>query len=133
MSVTTFYFQNAAARITHEPGNYVRLEWTPRATNEHEVRAAYEHVLAALVRYRTGHLLSLQAQRPPITQSLQNWIVAEWMPRLEALPVAICIAVVQGVSPVGRLAVRSMTSRFGQNIHHREFDEAAPALAWLLA
>ena len=132
MSASQLYFQNAAARITIEPRGYVRLEWKAQATNETDVRAAYEHVLAAMTRHRLGHLLSMQELRPPIAQPIQNWILADWMPRLEALPLKVCIAVVQGPSPIGRLAVRSMTSRFSNNVHHHEFEHEPEALEWLL-
>ena len=133
MKAAQLYFQNAAARLSLEPEGYLRLAWTAQATNEAEVRAMYEHLVAAPMRYRTGLIMSLQQDRPPISIAIQNWLVQEWFPRINALPLKVCIAVVQGPSPIGRLAVRSMTQRFDQQVRRQEFEHEAEALAWLLA
>jgi hypothetical protein len=133
MKVAQLYFQNAAARLSLEPEGYLRLAWTAQATNETEVRAMYEHLAAAPTRYHTGLILSLQQQRPPISLPIQQWLTNEWFPRMNALPLKVCIAVVQGPSPVGRLAVRSMTQQFDQKVRRQEFEHEPEALAWLLA
>jgi hypothetical protein len=132
MKAAQLYFQNAAARLSYEPEGYLRLAWTAQATNESEVRAIYEHLLAAPARYQTGLILSLQQQRPPISLAIQSWLVQEWFPRINQLTLKVCIAVVQGPSPIGRLAVRSMTQQLAQKVRRQEFEHEAEALAWLL-
>lgn len=133
MKAAQLYFQNAAARLSLEPEGYLRLAWTAQATNEGDVRAMYEHLTVAPMRYHTGLILSLQQARPPISQPIQSWLTTEWFPRMNQLPLKVCIAVVQGPSPIGRLAVRSMAQQFDQKVRRKEFEHEPEALAWLLS
>ena len=129
----TLYFRNAAAAIAHAPAGYIRLEWQPAPATAEELRAIYEHVLRAMVRYRAPRLLSIHNDRPPLPLEVQTWLAADWHPRAVAQAGYERYASVEAASPVSRLAARAVGSSLDGQLDYRYFASEAEAAAWLVA
>jgi len=131
-SPKSFYFQNPAITIYHTAG-YLRLDWSEVRTTDDELRGAYQQVLLAMKYYKTGKTLSYHGQRQLISLTVQNWLVQEWIPRAVREAGYRQCAVVESVSPLGRLASQAVGQHAPEQLDFRHFPTLAEADAWLRA
>jgi len=127
------YFHNRAATVLYVPAGYIRLDWQPATAAVAELRAVYEHTLQAMLHHKTGLLMTVHNNRPPIPQDVQQWLVAEWVPRAMATAGYRRCAVVEGGNPLSRLAARSIGSSLQGPLAFGYYDTTDAAEAWLLS
>ena len=127
----SFYFQNPAITGYHAAAGYLRLDWSGARTTDDELRGAYRQVLLAMKHYGTGQTLSYHGQRPLIPLAVQNRLTQEWIPRAVREAGYRQCAVVESMSPLGRLASQAVAQHKPDQLDCRHFATLTDADAWL--
>jgi len=126
------YFRNPAAEITYWPAGYLRADWRSMAAEPAELRAIYEHVLQAMQRYEVTALLFVHQQPETIPPSVQEWLVANWIPRAIQQGKYQRCAIVENSSAEARQATQAIGRQVDGTLAYAFFADVEAAITWLL-
>ncbi len=102
------------------------------ATEPAELRAIYEHVLQAMQRYQVTALLFVHQQPEAISPSMQEWLVANWIPRaIEQGKYQRC-AIVENSSAEAKQATQAIGRQIDGTLTYAFFADVEAAITWLL-
>jgi hypothetical protein len=132
MQYSTQYFRNPAAEITHWPAGYIRADWHSMAADPIELRAIYGHVLRAMQRYGVTAVLFVHQQPEAIPEDLQQWLLAEWIPRAMREANYRRCALVEVYQPTTETDARAISQHLVGKMEFSFFTDVAAAAAWLL-
>lgn len=97
-----------------------------------ELRAIYEHVLQAMRRYEVTALLFVHQQPETIPPSVQEWLVANWIPRAIQQGKYQRCAIVEDSSAEARLATQAIGRQVDGTLAYAFFADVEAAITWLL-
>lgn len=128
-----FLFANAQARLSHEPGGLLCLQWQPGLRNLATVQATFEQLQQAQRRSGATRLLLDERLAGPFSEEAKSWLTEEWLPRLAGQGRFQHIAAVLAQDVFARLSAVLILAQV-QRLHlgqHRPFLAEADARAWL--
>ena len=104
------------------------------AVSDDELRAIYEHVLRAMVRYQVTVLLFVHHQQQPVPATMQSWLLTNWLPRAIREAGYRRVALVESPYAAVRPAARAVGDQVSQTLEFAYFDNTAVTEAeeWLL-
>jgi hypothetical protein len=126
------YFRNPAAEITYWPAGYLRADWHSMATEPTELRAIYEHVLQAMQRYQVTALLFVHRQPEAIPPPVQEWLVANWIPRAIKQGNYQRCAIVEDSSAEAKQVTQAIGRQLDGTLTYAFFADVEMAITWLL-
>jgi hypothetical protein len=127
----TLYFQNAAGKVYHHSGGFVRLAWAPERTTFDVIKAFYEQVLALLLNSGARKILSDHGQRAPLSGPTQAWLTENWIPRALSQARTRHCAIVEGADPLHRLSTQSVVASSPSGFIFQRFASVEAAENWL--
>lgn len=127
----TLVFQNQAGKLYYQPQAYVRLVWAAERLPLDPIQTYYEQALALLASTGVRRILSDHGQRAPLLITVQEWLIANWIPRAMSLARTQHCAIVEGADPMHRLSTQSVVSTAPVGFQFKRFDQFSAADAWL--
>ena len=110
----------------------MRADWRSMATEPAELRAIYEHVLQAMQRYQVTALLFVHQQPEAIPPAVQEWLVANWIPRAIEQENCQRCAIVEGSSAEARQTAQAIGRQIDGRLSYAFFANVEAAITWLL-
>lgn len=122
---------SSIASISCLRGSYVKLQWKKAPATDEQLKAVYEQTLLFMKAHRAPHVLSDHRLRPPLSMTIQQWLLTEWIPRaIREARYSHC-AIVESSNPLGRLAARAIGMSAPPTLTSQYFETPELAEAWL--
>ncbi|MDO7875617.1 hypothetical protein Q5H93_12810 [Hymenobacter sp. ASUV-10] len=131
-TVPAILFTNALARLTHEPGGLLCLQWQPGPRELAGVQAVFEQLAWAQRHTRAPQLLNDELRAAPFAEAAKHWLTQEWLPRQARFSGFAQVAAVLPAEVFARLSTVPVLARARQmGLPYHPCLSETEARAWL--